>query len=183
MAGQQTCIGSDLITSVVGHILNVFHFYIELMLSLSRTFVLICTAFSWCSCQEKARTDVTGLSQKDTIAVIETALSDKTLNSIFLESFPGKNLKIVSNEFVLPDYEIDFKGKHVPIVSYDSTLHNPTSYPILSRFFGEVFYFKAQSDQQVAIYLLFRGTGQTADYTVRKLDGKWQITKRVFGKI
>jgi hypothetical protein len=182
MAGQQTCIGSDLITSVVGHILNVFHFHNELMLSLSRTFVLICSAFSWCSCQEKARTVEMNLSKKDTIAIIETALADSTLNSIFLESFPGKNLKIVSNEFVLPDYEIAFKGKHIPIVSYDSTLHNQTSYPVPARFFGEVFYFKTQPDQQVTICLLFRGTGQTADFNIKKLNNKWQVTKRVFGK-
>ncbi|WP_421830340.1 hypothetical protein [Larkinella sp.] len=123
------------------------------------------------------------LSKKDTIAVIETALADSTLNSIFLESFSGKNLKIVSNEFVLPDYKIAFKGKQIPIVSYDSTLHNPTFYPIPARFYGEVFQFKLLPDQQVAIYLLFRGTGLTADYTVRKSNGKWQITKRVLGKI
>lgn len=183
MAGQQTCIGSDLTPSVVGHILNVFHFHNELMLSLSRTFVLICSAFSWYSCQEKARTDKIGFTQKDTIAIIETALADSTLNAIFLESYPGKNLKIVSNEFVKPDYEIAFKGKHVPIVSYDSTLHNPTFYPVPARFYGEVFYLKLQTDQQVSIYLLFRGTGQTADHTVMKLHDKWQITKRVFGKI
>ncbi len=147
------------------------------MLSLSRTFVLIYSAFFWCSCQEKARTKEMNLSRNDTLAIIETALADSTLNSIFLESFPGKNLKIVSNEFVKPDYEIDFKDKPIPIVSYDSTLYNP------ARFFGEVFQFKVLPDQQVAIYLLFRGTGLTADYTVRKSNGKWQITKRVLGKI
>ncbi|MGM9510674.1 hypothetical protein ACS5NO_23265 [Larkinella sp. GY13] len=183
MTGQQTCIESDLTPSVVGHILNVFHFHNELMLRLSRTFVLICSAFSWYSCQEKAHTDKIGFTQKDTIAVIEIALADSTLNAIFLESFPGKNLKIVSNEFVKPDYKIAFKDKQVPIVSYDSTLHNPTFYPIPARFYGEVFQFKVLPDQQVAVYLLFRGTGQTADYTVRKSNGKWQITKRVFGKI
>ncbi|WP_191908738.1 hypothetical protein [Larkinella humicola] len=122
------------------------------------------------------------LSQKDTIAIIETTLADSILNAIFLESFPGKNLKIISNEFVLPNYKIAFKDKQVPIVSYDSTLHNPTFYPIPARFCGEAFQFKVLPDQQVAICLLFRGTGQTADYTVRKSDGKWQITKRFFGK-
>ncbi|GAB3899608.1 hypothetical protein GCM10028803_21030 [Larkinella knui] len=123
------------------------------------------------------------LSQKDTIAIIETALADHELNSILYGSFPGKNMKIVSNEFVKPGYKITFNGKHVPIVNYDSTLHNPTFYPIPARFFGEVFYFKTQSDQQINIYLLYRGTGLTTDFSIKKINNKWQVTKRIFGKI
>lgn len=152
------------------------------MSSLFRNSVLFSFVFFCLSCQKKTRTDQTNLSQKDTIAIIETALSDQKLDSLIYRFFPGKTPKLISNEYVKPHYKIVFKGKYVPIVSYDSTLHNPTFYPIPVRFFGEVFHFKKVSDQQVSIYLLFRGTGLTADFTIKKFNNKWQVTKRIYGK-
>ncbi|GAB3899601.1 hypothetical protein GCM10028803_21010 [Larkinella knui] len=109
-------------------------------------------------------------------------MEDPQLDSIFHLAFPGQNLKLVSNEIVKPTYKIMVQGKSIPVVDYDSTT-NEIRFFYPGRFFGSVMMFKKHKEQEVDLYLLFRGAGLTADFKIIKTDDQWQVINRVFGKV
>ncbi|WP_128546470.1 hypothetical protein [Larkinella soli] len=146
--------------------------------------VLLSSLFCWfCSCQKKSRHNEDAFSRSDTIAVMQTALEDPQLDSIFHLAYSGKKMKLVSNEYLKSDYILFYKGTQVQIVDYDSTLHNPTFYPTPGRFYGEIAIFRRLPNGEVKIVLIFRGSGTAADFIGTKKNDRWQITKRIFGKI
>ncbi|GAB3899613.1 hypothetical protein GCM10028803_21040 [Larkinella knui] len=121
-------------------------------------------------------------SRNDTISVIQTALEDAKLDSIFKMAFPGKELKLVRNNYVKSDYKVIYRGKQTLIVNYDSSYYYPSNDPKAARFFGVVNLFKRISKDQAKVVLLFHGIGVVADFHVDRVDEKWQISKRVLGR-
>jgi hypothetical protein len=153
------------------------------MSHLSRNVALICSIIFWFSCQKKTPTDKAILSQKDTISIIRTALEDVKLDSIFKLAFPGKELKLVRNQYVKADYKVIYRGKQTLLVEYDSSYYHPSNDPKAARFFGVVNLFKSISKDQAKVVLVFHGIGVVADFLVDRVDEKWQVSKRVLGRI
>ncbi|WP_128548742.1 hypothetical protein [Larkinella soli] len=109
-------------------------------------------------------------------------MEDPKLDSIFQFTLSGQSLKLVRNEFVQQDYELFLHGKPIAIVDYDSTTSEiRLNYP--GRFFGNVSVFRRLPNGEVKIVLIFRGSGTAADFIATKQEDRWQITKRIFGKI
>ncbi|WP_128546473.1 hypothetical protein [Larkinella soli] len=135
------------------------------------------------ACRQEGQKTNESFSKEDTIQVIQTALDDPALDSIFRLAYPGKAMKLVSNKIIKPDYEIIYKGRQVLIVDYDSTLYNPTSFPTPPKFYGSVTFFKKVSNKEIIIYLLFRSISQTVDFIMVESDGRWKVKSRSFGKI
>ena len=150
---------------------------------LSRNVALICSIFFWFSCQKKTPTDKAILSKKDTISIIQTALKDVKLDSIFQLAFLGIELKLVRNQYVKADYKVIYRGKQTQLVEYDSSYYHPSNDPKAARFFGVVNLFKSISKDQAKVVLVFHGVGVVADFLVDRVDEKWQVSKRVLGRI
>ncbi|RRB02806.1 hypothetical protein [Larkinella rosea] len=146
--------------------------------------LLFCTSVLINSCHQKNGEFNTGFfAKEDTIAIIQTALEDVKLDSIFQLAFPGRKLKLVRNDIVKSDYDIMFRGQHTLIVSYDSSYYYFSDDPKAARFFGVVNLFKRISTNQARVVLVFYGIGVTADFLVDRVDNKWIISKRIIGRI
>ena len=152
------------------------------MLNFFWLIILLCALF-YQEILSKAHNNESSFSRTDTISVIKTALEDTKLDSIFKMAFPGKELKLVRNQYVKADYKVIYQGKQTLIVNYDSSYYYPSNDPKSARFFGVVNLFKSISKDQAKVVLVFYGVGVVADFLVVRVDEKWQVSKRVLGRI
>ncbi|WP_439417356.1 hypothetical protein [Larkinella sp. GY13] len=120
----------------------------------------------------KSHNNESSFSRTDTIASIQTALEDVKLGSIFKMSFPGKELKLVRNQYVKADYKVIYRGKQTLLIEYDSSYYHPSNDPKAARFFGVVNLFKSISKDQAKVVLVFHGIGIVADFLVDRVDEK-----------
>ncbi len=147
-------------------------------------FVIVHSFLLWfSSCQTRQKKQNLSFSRADTITIIKTALEDAKLDSIFQLAFLGKELKLVRNQYVKADYKVIYRGKQTLLVEYDSSYYHPSNDPKAARFFGVVNLFKSISKDQAKVVLVFHGIGVVADFVVDRVDEKWQVSKRVLGRI
>ncbi len=141
--------------------------------------VILLTVMVLC-CQQTARDSGQRLTKTDTLAVLQTVLDDKPLDTLIKKVFTTERLKLIAGRVVHAGYELTYKGKAVPILLQDSTLTEP-HYTRPLRFNVRIQTFKVRKDT-VHIFMMFGATNQTVDFWLVNKP-LWRVVARSFGRV
>ena len=132
------------------------------------------------SCQQTANESQKKFTRADTLAVLQTILDDKPLDTLIRKIFASEQLKLVAGTVVHPGYELTYKGRPVPILLQDSTLTEP-HYTKPLRLNVRIQTFKVGKDT-VQVFIMFGATNHTVDFWLIN-EPSWCIVARSFGRV
>ncbi|WP_128548738.1 hypothetical protein [Larkinella soli] len=123
-----------------------------------------------------------GFIKADTVALLQTMLEDKELDSLLSFAFEGRPLKIIRNEVIREHYSLTYDNKPVVFTDIDSTSDELLMWD-KPRFFAHVDRIRRLEPNQAEVTMSWRGIGLLCRYKfVKDPTGVWRITERNTGK-